>query len=93
MDLTQVSIVIPGDCYQRLITHLTNHFTYAQIFQVIADLEKNAFQIVNEVVAPYDPKFQNENKAMEFPLVNGLEEAQKADQQEMHQGEPIVTDE
>ena len=58
MDLKDVSIVIPGECYQRLITHLTNHFTYAQIFQVVKDLEDNAFQVGNEVVASYDPKLK-----------------------------------
>ena len=85
MDLKDVSIVIPGECYQRLISHLTNHFTYAQIFQVIKDLEVNAFQVESNIVAPYDPKLQTQGPI--FPLVNGLEDARQIDQEEMHRSE------
>lgn len=88
MDLKDVSIVIPGECYQRLITHLTNHFTYAQIFQVIKDLEDNAFQVGNEVVVAYDPRLQEKN-ILTFPSVNGLKEAREIDENEMHLNELI----
>lgn len=95
MDLKDVSIVIPGECYQRLISHLTNHFTYAQIFQVIKDLEVNAFQVENNVVAPYDPQLKTQGPI--FPMVNGLEEAREIDMKELeektHQDEPTSDDE
>ena len=92
MDLKDVSIVIPGECYQRLITYLTNNFTYAQIFQVIKDLEDNAFQVGNEVTASYDPKLQSKG-TMQFPSVNGLEEAREIDKTEMHHSESTDDDE
>lgn len=80
-------MIVRGDVYQRMINHLANNFTYAQIFPVMKDLEENVFQVENTVVDPYDPKLAQVQPIDLFANIQGANEAAEIDQRLREQSE------
>ena len=71
-DLTKFSIIIPAECYSRLVNYLSK-MPYSQIFEALRDLELNAYEVDNESVparAPFVPNFPDPETVQENPAVS-----------------------